>query len=58
MNHPYLRAYMAGIVVPTAFLLVAMTAFTLARFVFEVPVHPVGCAELRSRTPRPGQSIC
>ena len=23
MNHPYLRAYMAGIVVPTAFLLVA-----------------------------------
>ena len=38
MNHPYLRAYMAGIVVPTAFLLVAMTVFTLARFVFEVPV--------------------
>jgi hypothetical protein len=38
MNHPYLRAYMAGIVVPTAFLLVALTAFTLARFVFEVPV--------------------
>jgi hypothetical protein len=38
MNHPYLRAYMAGIVVPTAFLLVVMTAFTLARFVFEVPV--------------------
>jgi hypothetical protein len=38
MNHPYLRAYMAGIVVPTAFLLVPMTAFTLLRFVFEVPV--------------------
>jgi hypothetical protein len=38
MNHPYLRAYMAGIVVPTAFLLVVMTAFTLARFVFDVPV--------------------
>ena len=38
MNHPYLRAYMAGIVVPTAFLLVVMTVFTLARFVFEVPV--------------------
>ena len=38
MNHPYLRAYMAGIVVPTAFLLVVMTAFTLSRFVFEVPV--------------------
>lgn len=37
MNHPYLRAYMAGIVVPTAFLLVVMTAFTLLRFVFDVP---------------------
>jgi hypothetical protein len=38
MNHLYVRAYMAGIVVPTAFLLVPMTAFTLLRFVFEVPV--------------------
>jgi hypothetical protein len=38
MNHPYLRAYMAGIVAPTAFLLVVMTVFTLARFVFDVPV--------------------
>ena len=38
MNHPYLRAYMAGIAVPTAFLLVVMTAFTLARFAFDVPV--------------------
>jgi hypothetical protein len=38
MNHPYVRAYMAGIVVPTAFLLVPMTAFTFLRFVFEVPV--------------------
>jgi hypothetical protein len=38
MNHRYLRAYMAGIVVPTALLLVAMTVFTLARFVFHVPV--------------------
>ena len=38
MNHPYLRAYMAGIVVPTAFLLVVMIVFTLARFVFDVPV--------------------
>jgi hypothetical protein len=28
MNHPYLRAYMAGIAVPTAFLLVVMTIFT------------------------------
>jgi hypothetical protein len=38
MNHPYLRAYMAGIVVPTAFLLVVLGAFSLARFVFRVPV--------------------
>jgi len=36
--HPYLRAYMAGIVVPTAFLLVVMTAFAIARFVFHIPV--------------------
>ena len=37
-THPYLRAYMAGIVVPTVFLLVAMTVFTLARFVYNVPI--------------------
>jgi hypothetical protein len=38
MNHPFLRAYMAGVVVPTGFLLVAMRAFSLARFVFNIPV--------------------
>jgi hypothetical protein len=38
MNHRYLRAYMAGIVAPTAFLLVALGIFCLARFVFRVPV--------------------
>ena len=37
-THPYLRAYMAGIVVPTVFLLVAMTGFTLARFVYDVAI--------------------
>ena len=37
-THPYLRAYMPGIVVPTVFLLVAMTGFMLARFVYNVPV--------------------
>jgi len=37
-QHPNLRAYMAGIVVPTLFLLVAMTAFTVARYAFDVPV--------------------
>ncbi|MGH9314128.1 MAG: hypothetical protein ACRD09_09265 [Vicinamibacterales bacterium] len=37
-GHPLLRAYMAGIVVPTVFLLVIMTVFTLARYVYDVPV--------------------
>ena len=34
---PYLRAYMAGIVVPTLFLLVIVVAQALERFYFEVP---------------------
>ena len=34
--HPYLRAYMAGIVVPTAFLLVIMSVFASHRYYFEV----------------------
>ena len=37
-QHPYLRAYMAGIAIPTMVLLVAMTAFTIARYVCNVPV--------------------
>ena len=37
-NHPYLRAYMAGISVPTALLLVALTLFSIARFVYNVPI--------------------
>ena len=37
-QHPYLRAYMAGIAVPTALLLVGLTVFCIARFVFNVPV--------------------
>lgn len=37
-QHPYLRAYMAGVTVPTALLLVGLTLFCLARFVFNVPV--------------------
>jgi hypothetical protein len=37
-NHPYLRAYMAGISVPTPLLLVALTLFTIARFVYNVPI--------------------
>ena len=35
--HPYLRAYMAGIVVPTLLLLVSMTIFACFRFYLEVP---------------------
>lgn len=37
-HHPYLRAYMAGIAVPTGFLLVILTVFCVARFVYQVPV--------------------
>ena len=37
-QHPYLRAYMAGIVVPTLVILVAMTAFTIARYAYDVPL--------------------
>ena len=36
-THPYLRAYMAGIVVPTVFLLCAMTIYAVYRFYLEVP---------------------
>jgi hypothetical protein len=36
-RHPYLRAYMAGISVPTPLLLVALTLFSIARFVYNVP---------------------
>ena len=37
-QHKYLRAYMAGIVAPTIFLLIAATAFTIARYVYDVPI--------------------
>jgi hypothetical protein len=37
-QHPYLRAYMAGIAVPTIFLLVVATGFTVARYVYNIPV--------------------
>jgi hypothetical protein len=37
-KHPYLRAYLAGIAVPTVFLLVAMTAYTIVRYVYNVPI--------------------
>jgi len=37
-QHIYLRAYMAGIVVPTVFLLVVATVFTMARYVYNIPL--------------------
>jgi hypothetical protein len=37
-DHPYVRAYMAGISVPTPLLLIALTVFVLARLVYEIPV--------------------
>src|SRR5690242_21560848 len=37
-QHPYLRAYLAGIAVPTPLLLVAMSAYTLFRVVYHFPV--------------------
>ena len=36
-QHPYLRAYLAGIAVPTPFLLVVMTGYTLFRYVYNFP---------------------
>lgn len=37
-QHKYLRAYMAGIVIPTIVLLFAATGFTIWRYVYNVPV--------------------
>lgn len=37
-KHLYLRAYLAGIAVPTMFMLIGLSAFIIARFVYNVPV--------------------
>ena len=39
--HPYLKAYMAGVVVPTVFLLVGFVVFCIARFGFnpDLPIE-------------------
>ena len=37
-THPHLRAYMAGITVPTILLLGGMKIFTIARYVYDVPI--------------------
>lgn len=36
--HPYLRAYLAGIALPTPFMLLAFAGFIIARFVMHVPI--------------------
>ena len=37
-QHIYLRAYMAGVIVPTVFLLVVAAVFTMARYVYNIPL--------------------
>jgi hypothetical protein len=37
-THPYLRAYMAGTAVPTMMLLVVLSAFTIARYTYHIPI--------------------
>ncbi len=37
-DHPYVRAYMAGIAVPTPLLLIPLSAFVLARLAYGFPV--------------------
>lgn len=37
-QHTYLRAYLAGIAIPTPFLLIVITGFCIARYVYNVPV--------------------
>jgi hypothetical protein len=37
-KHPFLRAYLAGIAVPTVFLLVIMIGYACARYVWNIPL--------------------
>jgi hypothetical protein len=37
-RHTYLRAYLAGIAIPTPFLLVIITGFCIARYIYNVPI--------------------
>jgi hypothetical protein len=37
-KHPLLRAYLAGTAIPTVFLLVIMTGYTCARYVWNIPL--------------------
>jgi hypothetical protein len=37
-KHLYLRAYLAGIAIPTVFLLIIMTGYTIIRYIYAIPV--------------------
>jgi hypothetical protein len=37
-THPYVRAYFAGIAIPTMIMPLILTAFIVARFVFQIPI--------------------
>jgi len=37
-KHPYLRAYLAGIAIPTVFLLAIMTAYTIDRYAYDIAI--------------------
>ncbi len=37
-SHPYLRAYMAGVVVPSVGLLAAMTIFCVTRLIYQISI--------------------
>lgn len=37
-KHLYLRAYLAGIAIPTVFLLIVMTGYTIIRYVWAIPL--------------------
>lgn len=37
-KHPYLRAYLAGIAVPTVFLLVVVSGYAVIRYVWNIPI--------------------
>src|SRR5262245_11289539 len=36
--HPYIKTYMAGVILPSLFLLVVLAGFIVARLIFEVPI--------------------
>ena len=37
-RHPYLRAYMAGVLLPSWFLLIVLAGFVIGRLVYQIPV--------------------